>query len=288
MVDELGLRELLDLEEIDVNIYRGQNETSREERLFGGQVLAQGLVAAGRTVDGLLAHSLHAYFLRPGDPKTPVLYTVDRIRDGRSFTTRRVVAVQSGRAILNMSASFHKLESGYEHQIDMPAAPDPESLPDWRELLHRYRDRIPEARRDTRRGSPPIDFRFVDLPMFLGGDPSPTPNQVWMRAPGPLPEDRAVHQAFLTYATDMSLIDTVLRRHGRSGELGPVMGASLDHAVWFHRPFRVDEWLLYVQDSPAAAGARGFARGSIFTQGGQMIASVAQEGLVRPIRQKSD
>jgi len=274
---------LLDLEEIDLNIYRGQNEVGQRGRLFGGQVLSQSLAAAGRTVDGLSAHSLHAYFLRPGDPEIPVLYTVDRIRDGRSFTTRRVVAIQHGRAILNMSASFHRKEQGYEHQQPMPDAPEPESLPTWREMLRDNRERIPDLEQREDRGTPPIDFRFVNLPIFLGGDVKADPNLIWIRADGAVPDDPALHQCVLTYATDMSLIDTMIRHHGRSGPLGPpAMAASLDHAVWFHRPIRTDEWILYAQESPSAAAARGFARGALYSRDGVLMASVAQEGLVRP------
>jgi acyl-CoA thioesterase-2 len=277
------LLRLLDLEEIDVNIYRGQNESGQTGRLFGGQVAAQALSAAGRTVEGLLAHSLHGYFLRPGDPDVPVLYSVDRIRDGRSFTTRRVVATQRGRAIFNMACSFHKEEKGYEHQSPMPAAPEPEDLPSWKELIQRNRERIPDLELRQQRGAPPIDFRFVDLPIFLGGEVRPDPNLIWIRSSGDLPDEPALHQCVLTYATDMSLIDTIVRHHGRTGPLGPpAMGASLDHAVWFHRPFRMDGWLLYAQESPAAFGARGFARGALYTRSGIRVASVAQEGLVRP------
>jgi len=276
---------LLDLEEIDLNIYRGQNEAGQRGRLFGGQVLSQSLAAAGRTVEGLSAHSLHAYFLRPGDPEIPVLYSVDRIRDGRSFTTRRVVAIQHGRAILNLSASFHRKEPGYDHQQPMPAAPEPESLPTWQEMLRDNRERIPDLEQRKDRGAPPIDFRFVDLPIFLGGEVRPDPNLIWIRADGPIPDDPALHQCVLTYATDMSLIDTMIRHHGRAGPLGPpAMAASLDHAVWFHRPFRTDGWLLYVQESPSASAGRGFARGALYSRAGVLVASVAQEGLVRPAR----
>ncbi len=282
------LLRLLDLEEIDVNIYRGENEAGQVGRLFGGQVLAQGLSAAGRTVEGIPAHSLHAYFLRPGDPACPVLYTVDRIRDGRSFTTRRVVAQQHGRAILNMSASFHKPEAGYDHQLAMPEAPDPESLPTWTELIERNRERIPNAEGREARGAPPVDYRYVHLPVFLGGGAGEDPNLIWVRADGALPDDPLLHQCFLVYASDMSMIDTVIRHHGANGPLGPpAMAASLDHAVWFHRSLRADQWMLYAQESPSASGARGFARGSIFQRDGQLIASVAQEGLIRPARPRS-
>lgn len=287
-IDEL--LEGLDLEEIDLNIFRGRNERDRPGRLFGGQVAAQALVAAGRTVqEGLLAHSLHGYFLRPGDPAHPVLYQVDRIRDGRSFTTRRVVALQRGRAIFNLASSFQIQESGYEHQTpERPEAPDPESLPTWTDRVLALWDRVPEEARGWAARPRPIDFRHVDPPTFLGGEPGRATSLAWLRAPRRLPDDPFVHQCLLTYATDMSLLDNVIRPHGRSGALGPVMMASLDHAVWFHRRLRADEWLLYAMESPVAAGARGFARGSIFTRAGALVASVAQEGLIRPTQRPED
>lgn len=268
-----------------MDLYRGRNERGQRGRLFGGQVLAQALAAAGRTVDEVPAHSLHAYFLRPGDPERPVVYHVDRIRDGRSFTTRRVVARQRGRAILNMSTSFHAPEPrGPEHQMPPPpGAPTPESLPTWKEMLRRHGHRIPSEMRGEGRGAPAIDFRHAELPIWLGGEASPGPHWIWLRADGPLPEDPLLHQCVLTYATDMSLLDAVMRPHGRTGDLRRLMVASLDHAIWFHRPVHADAWLLYHQDSPAAAGARGFARGALYTREGSLVASVAQEGLVRPL-----
>jgi acyl-CoA thioesterase-2 len=276
------LLDLLDLEELDANLYRGRNETDRMARLFGGQVAAQALSAAGRTVDGTPAHSLHGYFLRPGDPQRPVLYHVDRIRDGRSFTTRRVVAVQHGKAIFSMGVSFHGPEDGYEHQHPMPEAPDPESLPTWEERVRANWERIPAEVRAWVPRPRPIEMRHVNPPTYLGGEPGPGPVLSWFRVDRRLGDDAALHQCVLTYVTDMGLIDSVIRPHGRAGRLGPMMVASLDHAVWFHRPLRVDDWLLYVQESPVAAGARGFARGEIFDRRGTLVASVAQEGLVRP------
>jgi acyl-CoA thioesterase-2 len=279
---------ILDLEEIDYNIFRGQNEPSRHGRLFGGQVAAQALVAAGRTTDALPAHSLHAYFLRPGDPEVPVIYTVDRIRDGRSFATRHVLGQQRGKAIFNMSVSFHEPEKSYEHQDDMPAAPAPETVPTWGERWEAVRDKLPEEMRKIAPGDRPIDVRHVQPPTYLGGEPGNGPSQVWIRADGALPDDPFVHQCLLAYATDISLLDNILRPHGRLGKLGPMMVASIDHAVWFHRPFRVDEWLLYHQDSPSAFGARGFARGALYRKDGTLIASVAQEGLMRPVEVAED
>jgi len=284
-----GLLELLDLEEIDRNIYRGRNERAQRERLFGGQVAAQALAAAGRTVEGRVAHSLHAYFLRPGDPRVPVLYTVDRIRDGQSFTTRRVVAIQRGQAIFNMSVSFQVVEAGYEHQqLEMPSAPAPETLPTWAERAEQAKLVLPVESFSWVTDDRPIDLRHVLAPTFLGGGARRGGNLVWLRASDPLPEDPFLHQCVVAYASDMSLLDTVVLPHGRSGPLGPVMMASLDHAIWFHHPIRADDWLLYVQDSPAAAGARGFARGTIFTRAGKLVASVAQEGLMRPTGKPED
>ncbi|MDJ0790212.1 MAG: acyl-CoA thioesterase II [Myxococcota bacterium] len=274
---------VLDLEEIELNVYRGQNEPGREGRLFGGQVAAQALVAARRTVGDVPAHSLHGYFLRPGDPAVPVLYTVDRIRDGRSFQTRRVVAVQRGKAIFNMACSFHAAEPGYEHQAPMPESPDPETLPTWAERVAENLDRLPEEVRAWAPRPRPIDMRHVHPPTFLGGKPEPGPTLSWFRIEQPLPADDPAHEAILTYVTDMGLVDSIVRHHGRKGPLGPVMVASLDHAVWFHQPPRVDDWLLYQQESPGAHGARGFARGMIFARDGTLVASVAQEGLVRPV-----
>jgi len=284
-----GLLELLNLEEIDPNIYRGRNERAQRERLFGGQVAAQALAAAGRTVTGRVAHSLHAYFLRPGDPRVPVLYTVDRIRDGQSFTTRRVVAIQRGQAIFNMSVSFQVIEAGYEHQqLEMPSAPEPESLPSWSERAELAKHLLPKDSFTWVRDDRPIDLRHVEAPTFLGGAARRGGNLVWFRATSALPDDPFLHQCVVAYASDMSLLDTVILPHGRSGPLGPVMMASLDHVIWFHHPMRADEWLLYVQDSPVAAGARGFARGTIFTRKGLLAASVAQEGLMRPTGKPED
>ena len=293
MADPLdGLLDILDLEEIDRDLFRGRNESARPGRLFGGQVAAQSLVAAARTVETLRAHSLHGYFLRPGDPTVPVVFTVDRIRDGKSFVTRRVVARQRGKAIFNMSVSFQAEERGYEHQIAMPAAPDPDTLPTREELVRRHFDAIPPADRHWVAQPRPIDVRHVRLPTFFGGGggetPAPGPTLVWMRVARRVGDDPALHQRLLAYMSDLTLLDNIVLPHGRNGRLGPVMVASIDHAVWFHRALRVDDWLLYAQDSPAAAGARGFARGTIYTRAGQLVASVAQEGLLRPVTSAED
>ncbi len=280
-------RDLLDrlaIEEIDSNIFRGYNEPNRPGRIFGGQVAAQSLAAAGRTVEGQLAHSLHGYFLRAGDPDIPVLYTVDRIRDGRSFTTRRVVAQQKGKAIFNMSVSFHIEEEGLEHQMAMPDAPAPEDLPTWGERIVELWMKAPASlRKQWKPTARPIDIRDVHLPVYLGGKPTAEPNLVWFRTPAPVPDDPFLHQCILTYATDFSLIDTMLRHHELENPMGTLMTASLDHAVWFHAPIQTDDWLLYVQESPVARGARGFSRGNIFTRDGRLVASTAQEGLIRPV-----
>jgi len=273
----------LDLEQIEENIFRGQNEHGRSRmRLFGGQVAAQALVAAGRTVEGRQAHSLHGYFLRGGDPAVPVVFTVDRIRDGASFTTRRVVAVQHGRAIFNMSVSFQCHEEGYEHQDDMPDVPDPESLPSWTDRAQDMLDRLPPEMREMMLAERPIEMRSRDPHTWFLDGPSRGPTATWFRAPAPLDDDPLLHQCLVTYASDMGLVDNVYRPHRSKGPRN-VMMASLDHAMWFHRPLRVDEWILYYQESPTAAGARGFARGSMYSRNGALVCSVAQEGLMRKL-----
>lgn len=280
---------LLDVEELDADLYRGRNESDRPGRIFGGQVAAQALAAAIRTVaSDRRAHSLHGYFLRPGDPTAPVIYTVQRLRDGRSFTNRHVIGLQRGKAIFDASVSFQIGERGYEHQMPMPAAPDPESLPTREELVRRHFDAIPEADRHWVARKRDIDTRHVELPTYFGGGPRSGLNLVWFRVPCRIGDDPDQHLHLLTYLSDMTLLDNVVLPHGRRGALGPLMVASIDHALWFHRPVRVDEWLLYAQDSPAATGARGFARGSIFSRGGTLVASVAQEGLVRPVHRAED
>jgi acyl-CoA thioesterase-2 len=281
-----ALVDLLDLEPIEVNLFRGVSPDDDRQRVFGGQVAGQALVAAGRTVTQGTVHSLHAYFLRPGDPTVPIVYEVDRIRDGRSFTTRRVVAIQHGQAIFNLSASFHVDEPGPEHQRPMPDVPDPDSLPPFAERMAPYRDRLGPWYDRPR----PIDIRHVGqnplerTPARRPDDTTPT-GQVWLRADGQLADDPLLHACVVAYASDLTLLDTTLAPHGLSIWSAPgIMLASLDHAMWFHRPFRADEWLLYDQDSPVACGARGFARGSIYTRSGQLAVSVVQEGLVRPLQ----
>ncbi len=275
-----GLVRLLDLEPVEVDIFRGVSPQVSLQRVFGGQVAGQALVAAGRTVPAdRPVHSLHAYFIRPGDPSVPIVYLVDRIRDGRSFTTRRVVAVQHGKAIFNLAASFHRAEQGLEHQGPMPSVPDPESLPT---LVERHEGYAPPASR-LRQLALPIDLRYVDDPPWVarGGAPREPRNQVWMRADGVLPDDELVHVCVLTYASDITLLDSVLLAHGLAWGLEGLKGASLDHAMWFHRPFRADEWLLYESESPSASGGRGLGVGRIWTRDGRHVASVVQEGLLR-------
>jgi acyl-CoA thioesterase-2 len=259
-----ALVDILDLERIEDDIFRGQSPHGRWQRVFGGQVAGQALVAAGRTVaPDRPVHSLHAYFIRPGDPEVPIVYTVERTRDGRSFTTRRVTAVQHGRVIFTLSASFHRPESGLEHQLPMPGVPGPDT--------------------GDRSGPPPawpIEIRRAGGSPTPGG-PGEARAMVWMRARERLPDDPLVHVCAAAYASDMTLLDSILLGHGITWDDGRLSAASLDHAMWFHRPFRADEWLLYEQRSPAASDARGLAQGTIFQGDGRMVVSVVQEGLIR-------
>ena len=274
---------LLDLERIEENIFRGVSPAHSPVRVFGGQVAGQALVAAGRTVPAeRKVHSLHAYFIRPGDPSVPIVYEVDRIRDGRSFTTRRVVAVQRGKAIFALSASFHQVEEGIDHAEPMPDVPDPESLPTRTEAMARYAEELGPFATAPR----PIDIRYVtDPPWELREQgPSAARSQVWMRADGTLPDDPLLHVCAVTFASDMTLLDSTLLNHGLAWGTGDVLGASLDHAMWFHRPFRADEWWLYDQESPWTGAARGLSRGSIYTRDGALAVSVVQEGLLRTPR----
>ena len=276
------LRSLLDLEPLEVNIYRGRNRDLGSGRVFGGQVFAQALVAARRTVEGEReAHSVHGYFILPGDLSSPIVYFVDRLRDGSSFTTRRVTAIQHGQAIFNLSASFHIEEPGLEHQGEGPQVPAPESLAPELDLLREMADRLPERLRRVLTQDRPIDFRPVAPIDPLHPERRPPVRYVWFRAIGALPDDVLTHQAVLAYASDYGLITTALQPHALSFRSPGLQMASLDHSLWLHRRFRVDEWLLYAMDSPVAAGARAFARGAIYTRDGALVASVAQEGLMR-------
>ena len=273
---------LLDLEEIEHNHYRATSPSEGWQRVYGGQVLGQALVAASRTVPAdRAAHSLHGYFLRPGDTKVPILYKVDRIRDGHSFTTRRVVAIQHGRPIFHMSISFQIVEPGLTHQFDMPEVPAPETLPDEQELRARWLEEFPQYRNDGWDRERPIEVRPVDAVNIFRPEPGPPLQRAWMRCRDRLPDDPRLHQCVLAYLSDWSLLDTATLPHGVSFMEPGAQMASLDHAMWFHRPFRADEWLLFVQDSPSASGARGFNRGLIYAQDGTLIASSAQEGLIR-------
>jgi len=280
---------ILDIEPLEVNLFRGRSPQSRWQPVFGGQVIGQALVAACRTVEDVVLrppHSLHAYFLLAGDPNVPIIYEVDRIRDGKSFTTRRVVAIQHGRAIYSMSVSFHIAEQGLVHQFDMPAVPTPDALPSEPEIRNRVLARMPERVRHYFEREPAFEFKPVEYGRYLGEKIEGGRSHMWMRAAGRLPDDPAIHRCVLAYASDMTLLDAALIPHGRNVFDGDLMPASLDHALWFHRPFRADEWLLYAQDSPSLNGARGFARGLIYASNGSLVASVAQEGLLRPYRLK--
>ena len=275
------LLDLLDLEQIEQDIFRGRSPDERVQRVFGGQVAGQALVAAGRTVpEDRPVHSLHAYFIRPGDPAVPLVYTVDRVRDGRSFTTRRVTAVQHGKAIFTLSASFHHPEQGLEHAMPMPAVPAPEEL---RPNAERIAEALGAAAargpswtaRSTCARSARCRSRWTETRRC-----TPARNLVWLRVTERLPDDPLLHVCLMTYASDLTLLETVLLEHGVSW-LDGRRGASLDHAMWFHRPFRADQWLLYAQESPVAAGGRGLARGEVFTAEGELVVSVVQEGLIR-------
>ena len=270
---------LLDLEAIEVNLFRGVSPDENRQRVFGGQVAGQALVAATRTVQpDRRVHSLHAYFLRPGDPTVPILYAVDRIRDGRSFTTRRVVAIQHGRAIFNLQTSFHVAETGPDYQLPMPLdVPAPDTLPDFKARMAPYKERMGEWYDRPR----PIDLRHVGSDPFSRNGQPADDQQVWMRADGTLPDDPTLHACIVTYASDMTLLDTTVLPFGMSWETPGMQMASLDHAMWFHRPFRADDWLLYDQRPISTGGARGLAGGNIFTADGTLAISVVQEGLVR-------
>jgi len=276
------LVKLLDLEEIEMNHYRGISPQEGWQRVYGGQVLGQALVAASRTVEeDRQAHSLHGYFLRPGDVKVPILYKVDRIRDGRSFTTRRVVAVQRGKAIFSMSISFQTPESGLEHQTTAPEVPPPEDLESEVSLREKEAHLLPEAFRATFTRNRPIEVRPID-PVSIVEPEKGEPSQLcWMRVREGLDSDLRLHQCVLAYLSDWSLLDTATRPHAVSFLNPKMQVASLDHAMWFHRSFRADDWLLYVQDSPSAGGSRGFNRGLIFDREGRLVASAVQEGLMR-------
>ncbi len=276
----------LRLERIEDNLFRGQSVDIGSGSVFGGQVLGQALSAARRTVDAnRRAHSLHAYFILPGDVAAPIVYDVERIRDGRSFTTRRIVAIQHGRAIFNMAASFQIEEEGAAHQADLPEVPGPEGLLSeqamQQEIVERVGERLPEALRAAVARAWPVEFRPVEPVDPLAPAPGPPRRHVWLRAAGRLPDDEGLHRSVLAMASDYGLMGAALRPHGLSLMQPALQVASLDHALWFHRPFRADDWLLYAMDSPSASNARGFCRGRLFTREARLVASVAQEGLMR-------
>lgn len=272
--------DLLNVERIEQNLYRGRNHDT--EHVFGGQVLAQAITAAYRTVDRALSlHSLHAYFLRPGDWKIPILYEVDRIRDGRSFATRRVVAVQHGRAIFTLASSWQKLEAGVEHALPMPDVPPPEALRGEREVFAELAQQDPSVLRYAFRFEA-IESKQVERLAGTEDNPHPPYKHTWLRTRDPLPDDPEVHIAVLAYMSDLDFMSTSMLPHGRARMRDEVQGASLDHSLWFHRPFRADDWLLFAKESPNASGARGFVRGQFFDRSGRLVATAAQECLIRP------
>ena len=275
-----SLIDTLALERIEVNLFRGIAPKNEGPRIFGGLVIAQALLAAYGTVEKSLCHSIHCYFLRPGDPSVPILYEVDRARDGRSFTSRRVTAIQHGEQIFNLAGSFQHPEDGLEHQDPMPAAPSPETLANEASLRANL-DKLPPLTREMAERPRPIDMRPVDPANFMGGKPAPPHQNVWMRASQPIGDDPVFNQAVLAYASDMSFLSTAMRPHGVSWQTGGLTTASIDHAIWFHRPSNFNDWHLYVQKSPSASGARGFNLGEIYSQDGRLVASAAQEGLMR-------
>ena len=279
------LLHLLDIEQLEVDLFRGTGgggETTT--RIFGGHVIAQSLMAAYRTVGGRLCHSLHAYFIRPGDPKIPVIYQVDRARDGGSFTTRRIVAIQHGKQIFNMSASFHVDETGHEYQHQMPDVGKPEQWPNRDELRAKMVDELPEKYHADFLRKRPIELREVAPRDFLTPDKTDDRNQLWFRIEAAKGQGPQMQHCLLAYASDMNLLGSSLRPHGLTWFQGKLMTASLDHAMWFHAPIEFSDWHMYDLDAPWTGGARGFNRGSIYSEGGELVASVAQEGLMRPIK----
>jgi acyl-CoA thioesterase II len=279
------LIKVMTLERLELNLFRGESRDIGSPQVFGGQVLGQALVAASATVEGRDVHSLHAYFLRRGDVNSPIVYEVDRARDGNHFSTRRVVAVQHGEQIFNMSASFQLPESGLEHQLAMPQVPAPEDLPGLESLLENVLPQLPPGMRRILQQKRPFEFRPVEVPSFLRpqtpGVSFPPRRNLWFRAVDRLPDDDALHRCLLAYVSDFYLLDTAMIAHGISQLQTKLTIASIDHAMWFHRRMRVDDWLLYSTDSPSASGARAFARGSVFARDGRLVASTCQEGLVR-------
>jgi acyl-CoA thioesterase II len=275
------LLKLLELERLEVNLFRGESRDIGSPQVFGGQVLGQALSAAAATVDGRVVHSLHAYFLRRGDCNAPIVYEVDRSLDGHSFSNRRIVAIQHGQQIFNMTASFQVAEDGFDHQIAMPEVPAPESLPHSGGPPAQLLSRLPERVRRFFELPRPFEFRTVQPIDYLHPRHEAPAREVWFRAVDTLPDDEMLHRRLLAYVSDFFLLDTATLPHGTSLLTPSVVMASIDHAMWFHRTLRVDQWLLYAMESPSASGARGFARASVFSRDGRLVASAAQEGLVR-------
>jgi len=271
----------LALRRLEADVFEGRSPDPGLGRIFGGQVIAQSLVAAYETIEDRVCHSLHAYFERPGDPSIPVRFEVSRPRDGKSFATRRISAMQRGEQILGMTASFQILEDGYEHQSTMPLVPPPEIVPTERELRAPQLAAFPPEFATRMLEDRPIEMRFIDPRPLKDPQPTVPVQHHWFRAYAPVPDTPARQQAVLAYASDMNFLDTCMRPHGINWFSGKIQSASLDHAIWFHRPIRINDWHLYVSDSPSASGARGFNRGSIFSRDGRLVASVAQEGLIR-------
>jgi acyl-CoA thioesterase-2 len=272
---------LLELEQLEVNLFRGESRDIGSPQVFGGQVLGQALSAASATVEGRVVHSLHAYFLRRGDFNAPIVYQVDRSLDGQSFSNRRVVAIQHGQQIFNMTASFQVQEAGFEHQIEMPHVPPPQEVPDTSVPPSDFLERLPERMRRLFQQPRPFEFRSVQSIDYLSPRREAPTRQVWFRAVGRLPDEEQLHRVLLAYVSDYFLLDTATLPHGSAFLHSSIIMASIDHAMWFHRPLRVDEWLLYAVESPSASGARGFARAGLFALDGRLVASTAQEGLVR-------
>lgn len=278
-----GLLDILDLEQLEHNLYRGRSPSTSWQRVFGGQVVGQALVAAYRTVDPARhVHSLHSYFMRPGDSAVPIIYQVEQLRDGSSFTTRRVTAIQHGEAIFSLEASFQIVEGGLDHQFPMPLdVPNPDTLMSGAEVIAAYGDRVPESIRRYWRRERPIEMKPVFLEHYTSREKLPPVQHIWIRVTGPVPDDRTIQSVVLAYLSDMTLLDTSTFAHGRLIFDPDIQAASLDHAMWFHRPHPLNDWLLYSQDSPSTSGARGFTRGLIYAADGTLVASVAQEGLIR-------
>jgi acyl-CoA thioesterase II len=277
------LIKVMTLERLEVDLFRGESRNIGSPQVFGGQVLGQALMAATATVEGRTVHSLHAYFLRRGDFNSPIVYEVDRARDGNHFSTRRIVAIQHGAQIFNMAASFQSAENGLDHQLPMPDVPPPEGLADQRSYYRDWPGELPPVIRRMLDVKRPFEFRPVRPPNYLKPQTLSPSKHIWFRAVAELPDGEALHRCLLAYVSDFNLLDTAMMPHGISVVTPNLVIASIDHAMWFHRPVRVDDWLLYATDSPSASGARGFTRGSVFARDGRLVASTAQEGLLRVV-----